>query len=53
MAKVVLKNLKVKEKLAILYVLNKHELKEQWKADLIIAIAPFLGLFILYCMAVL
>ena len=53
MAKVVLKNLKVKEKLAILYVLNKHELKEQWKEYLIIAIAPFLGLFILFCMAVL
>ena len=53
MAKIVLKNLKLREKLAILYILNKNELKERWKEYLIIAAAPFLGLFILYCIAVL
>lgn len=47
------KKLTFKENLIWLYNIARHELKSQWKEYLIIAVAPFVGLLLLYCMRVL
>ncbi len=52
MAKLVRK-LTFKEKIIYAYNITRHELKDQWKEYLIIAAAPFVGLLILYFIAIL
>ena len=48
-----LKKLTLKEYIICAYNICRHELKEQWREYLIVAAAPFVGLFLLYCIAVL
>ncbi len=42
-----------KERIIWTYNIARRDLKNQWKEYLIIATAPFVGLLLLYCMAVL
>ena len=48
-----LKKLTLKEHIICAYNICRHELKGQWREYLIVAAAPFVGLFLLYCIAVL
>ena len=48
-----LKKLTVKEHIICAYNICRYGLKEQWREYLIVAAAPFVGLFLLYCMAAL
>ena len=52
MAKLIRK-LTFKEHIICAYNITRYELKKQWKEYLIIAAAPFVGLFLFYCMVVL
>ena len=47
-----LKKLTFKEYIICAYNICRHELKEQGREYLIVAAAPFVGLFLLYCIAV-
>ena len=48
-----LRKLTVKEHIICAYNICRYELKKQWREYLIVAAAPFVGLFLLYYIAVL
>jgi len=48
-----LKKITFKEHILCAYNICKYDFKKQWKEYLIVAGAPFVGLFLLYCIAVL